>query len=258
MIVLALAAALLAAAPAFAASDCILDNCAEKRPPRAAQPRPAPDEAQSPVEAEAAEEGPRGRFRPRGTTPSGDFDYYLLALSWSPSYCAQVGEGRSRHQCAPGANPGFVVHGLWPQYRGGPAPRCDGDGGLPYSVVVSLRDLFPEDGLARHEWRAHGACSGKSPSGYFADVRAARAAVTIPPDLKAPGADRELSPLDVQRAFVAANPRLRPGMMTVTCRGGVLQEARICLSKDLRDFVACPEVARRGCFSQSITVPAGR
>jgi ribonuclease T2 len=216
----------------LAAGDCILDHCADRRPAASA---------------------------PRGGAAPGAFDYYLLALSWSPSFCANGGARKSRVQCASGANPGFVVHGLWPQFAGGGfAPGCDGGGFLPYNVVVSLRDLYPDDGLARHEWRAHGACSGKSPTAYFADVRAARAAVTVPPEFLAPREDRRISPLDIQRAFIEANPRLRPGMMAATCRDGALAEARICLSKDLRDFVACPEVVRRGCRAQSIVVPAGR
>ena len=232
MKVLAVAAAILAATPVWAASDCILDNCADRRPA-----------ASAPRESPAA---------------TGTFDYYVLALSWSPSFCANGGARKSRFQCAPGAHPGFVVHGLWPQFSRGYTPPCNRDDFLPYAVVTSLRDLYPDDGLARHEWRAHGACSGKSPSGYFADVRAARDAVAIPPQFVAPRENLTLSPLDVQRAFIAANPRLRPGMMAVTCLRGTLQEARICLSKDLRDFVACPEVARRGCFSQTIVAPAGR
>jgi ribonuclease T2 len=227
----AVAAAIFAATPVWAASDCILDNCADRRPAASA---------------------------PRENSSSGKFDYYVLALSWSPSFCANGGAQKSRFQCAPGANPGFVVHGLWPQLAHGYAPPCHSGGFLPYAVVTSLRDLYPDDGLARHEWRAHGACSGKSPSAYFADVRAARAAVAIPPEFLAPREDLTLSPLDVQRAFLKTNPRLRPGMMAVTCGGGELREARICLSKDLRDFVACPEVARRGCFSQTIVAPAGQ
>lgn len=235
----AIAAALLTATPALAANDCILDNCADQRPSsRADSPR-------------------EDAYRPRGTTPSGDFDYYLLSLSWSPSFCANGGAERSRRQCAPGANPEFVVHGLWQQYARGYPRYCDG-ADLPYSVLASLSDLYPDQGLARHEWRAHGACTGKSPQNYFADVRVARDAVAIPEQFRALREDMTLSPLDVQRAFIAANPRLRPGMMTVTCQRGALQEARICLSKDLRDFVACPEVVRRGCRSQSITVPSGQ
>jgi ribonuclease T2 len=229
-------AAVFVAAPSFAADDCLLDHCADRAAPRQTdQPPAAPT-----------------------SSGGGAFDYYLLSLSWSPSFCANGGAQRSRFQCAPGAHPGFVVHGLWPRLSRGSSPSCNGSAFLPYSVVTGLRDLYPDDGLARHEWRAHGACSGKSPTGYFADVRAARDAVAIPPELKAPSQDQTLSPLDVQRAFFAANPRLRPGMMAVTCQRGALQEARICLSRDLRDFVPCPEAAGRGCRSQSMSVPAGQ
>jgi ribonuclease T2 len=241
------AAALLALAVtpavAFDSGDCVLDRCAD---------RPG---------AEPAPSSERGvPFRPRrgASAASGDFDFYVLALSWSPSFCADGAAERSRGQCAPGANPGFVVHGLWPQYVYGYPSQCDGNGFLPFSVVAGLNGLYPDEGLARHEWRQHGVCSGKDPAGYFADVRAARDSVTIPDLFKSPGQDRAFSPLDVQRAFVGANPRLRPGMMAVTCRRGVLQEARLCFSHDLRDFVACPQVARASCRSQSLVVPAGR
>jgi ribonuclease T2 len=232
-----------ASTQALAASDCILDNCADQTPSRAAPDAPA----------SRRWPGPR-----RGGAPSGDFDFYVLALSWSPAFCATGGSERSPAQCAPGANPGFVTHGLWPQYQSGYPSRCGGDGFLPYSVLSSLGDLYPDQGLARHEWRQHGLCSGKSPSGYFADVRAARDAIAIPQAFKGPREDRQVSPLDVQRAFIDANPRLRPGMMAVVCRRGTFQEARFCLSRDLRAFVACPEVVRQGCRSQSIVMPAAQ
>src|SRR5664279_6001869 len=50
----------------------------------------------------------------------GEFDFYVLSLSWSPSFCEQASErgngGRSGAQC--GGRPfSFVVHGLWPQYE---------------------------------------------------------------------------------------------------------------------------------------------
>jgi ribonuclease T2 len=232
---LAMSAACLGApaGPAHAASDCVLDRCA--------------DERQAPGAKTAGVSASSGRF-----------DFYVLALSWSPGYCATGGDTRSRGQCAPGANPGFVVHGLWPQYAFGYPSNCPGDGFLPFSVLSNLGGLYPDQGLARHEWRQHGQCSGKPPSAYFSDVRAARDAVVIPPAFKAPREDQTLSPLDVQRAFIAANPRLRPGMMAVTCKRGMLQEARLCFSRDLRDFVACPQVARASCRSQSLVVPAGR
>src|SRR5260370_8123968 len=52
----------------------------------------------------------------------GQFDYYVLSLSWSPSFCAAAAErGRGRAgnaQC--GARPySFAVPALWPQYHNG-------------------------------------------------------------------------------------------------------------------------------------------
>src|SRR6266404_463106 len=56
----------------------------------------------------------------------GEFDFYVLSLSWSPSFCEQASErggGRSQIQC--GGRPySFVVHGLWPQYERGFADYC--------------------------------------------------------------------------------------------------------------------------------------
>src|SRR5262245_26202773 len=54
----------------------------------------------------------------------GDFDYYALSLSWSPTYCtSQVGQNDSQ-QCGPGRTYAFVVHGLWPQYERGWPENC--------------------------------------------------------------------------------------------------------------------------------------
>jgi ribonuclease T2 len=195
---------------------------------------------------------------PRGGDAPGGFDFYVLALSWSPGFCASDGASHARAQCAPGANPGFVLHGLWPQYDHGYPSRCPGNPFLPFSVLSGLNGLYPDEGLARHEWRQHGVCSGKPPSGYFADARAARDRVSVPEEFKAPREDRYVAPREVQRAFLDANPRLRPGMMAVTCKRGVLQEVRLCLSRDLRDFVACPQVARQSCRSPDMLAPAAR
>lgn len=252
---LGLAAMPALAAPLVAADDCILDNCADRR--GLAPTAPAPSD-RTPPAADQVSPSPSRWPGPRGAAPGADFNFYVLSLSWSPSFCATGGAKRSPAQCAAGVNPGFVVHGLWPQYQDGYPSRCSGNPNLPYSVLSSLGDLYPDPGLARHEWRQHGLCSGKAPSGYFADVRTARDAIAMPPALKAPASDSRVAPLAIQRAFIEANPRLRAGMMAVTCRRGMLQEVRFCLSRDLRDFVACPQVVRQGCFSQSVVVPAAQ
>ncbi len=184
------------------------------------------------------------------------FDFYVLSLSWSAAFCASGGAERGREQCQPGMGLGFVVHGLWPQYEKGYPSDCDPQGrAIPRAALDAAKGLFPTEGLARHEWRRHGSCSGKSPQEYFADVRHARESVSIPSEFDRLTQEREVAPLDVQRAFQRANPQLRPGMMAVQCSRGFLQEVRICMSRDLREFRPCPEVVRNACKAQSIKIP---
>ena len=114
--------------------------------------------------------------------------------------------------------------------------------------------VFPDEGLARYEWRKHGTCTGLSPEAFFASVKRARDSIAIPDALKAPHDSLDMAPLDIARAFISANPGLRPEAMAVGCTENELQDVRLCLSKDLRQFVACPEVSRRTCRSASITV----
>lgn len=194
----------------------------------------------------------------RSGTP-GEFDFYVLALSWSPTYCALTGERRGDAQCDPRRGLGFVVHGLWPQYTRGYPTEC---GAFPRSpsrlALEEAEGVFPSEGLARHEWRKHGTCSGRDPAGYFRDTRRAREAVTLPPGLAKPEGDLRLAPIEIARQFVTSNPGLRPDMMAVTCKAGRLEEVRICFSKDLRGFTPCPEVARQNCRAGEVVVEAAR
>jgi ribonuclease T2 len=192
--------------------------------------------------------------------PAGDFDFYVLALSWSPGFCeAGGGDDKGLDQCRSGAGQGFVVHGLWPQYDRGFPSECSPANRSPSRIALEgAKGLFPDEGLARYEWRKHGTCSGKSPTDFFTDVRSARDKVVIPAGLVSPAQPQTFAPLDLERAFAAANPGLRPDMMAVDCRKSVLEEVRICLTKDLRAFQSCPEVNRRGCRSREISVPPVR
>jgi ribonuclease T2 len=224
--------------------DCILDRCADKAQPRD-DDSPTRDRPDAP--------------RPRGASVPGDFDFYVLSLSWSPGFCETGGASKARSQCESGANLGFVVHGLWPQYNHGFPSDCGPAGRTPSRAALQSTDgVYPDEGLARYEWRKHGTCSGKSPTDYFADVRRAREAVVVPTQFAAAHDEQNWTPVDIQRAFIASNPRLRPGMMAVECVRGVLEEVRICFSKDLRDFVACPEVSRQFCHTDKISVPPMR
>ena len=199
------------------------------------------------------------RWQARKSDSPGSFDFYVLALSWSPGWCATGGARKGGSQCDLGSRNGFVLHGLWPQYARGFPSNCSTEGrSLPPAAMQVARAIYPEEGLARYEWRKHGTCSGLDPVSYFQAAAGAVAKVVIPPQLRAPRSDESASPAEIERAFSAANPGLRPEMMAVACRRGMLEEMRICLSRDLRSFVSCGEVDRKACRSRSLTVPAVR
>jgi len=192
---------------------------------------------------------------------AGQFDFYVLALSWSPSYCASLEErGRSRlpqPQC--GGRPfAFVVHGLWQQYERGfpsycekPAPR------IPRALVDSMLDLMPSPGLVYHEWDRHGTCSGLAAPAYFEALRKARAAVKVPPNYLSLERPITVSPGEVAAAFLKANPKLKPAALAVVCDKTRLTEVRICLGKDFA-FHDCANVVRSACRSDKLAMPALR
>jgi len=187
----------------------------------------------------------------------GRFDFYVLALSWSPGFCETTGEARGSSQCQAGRRLGFVVHGLWPQYERGYPSDCDSRG-LPASLSDEAASIWPELALARYEWRKHGTCSGLSPADYLRAVRAAREKVVVPEPFALLGEEAETRPLTIERAFAAVNPGLRSDMMAVSCRRGALEEVRICLTKDLSGFRSCPEVDQRSCRFGPIRVAPPR
>ena len=213
-----------------------------------------------PAEAQRPTPRPASRAETPTNAPSGDFDYYVLALSWSPSYCEAEATERDRMQC--GGRPfHFIVHGLWPQNdRGYPEDCATAAPRVPDALVNEMLDIMPSRGLVGHQWRAHGACSGLSQEDYFAAVRAAYEGVDIPDRFEALSAPLVTSPSDVARAFLDANRgRLTPDAVVVTCGGGNrLDEVRLCMTKDLR-FRPCGEQTLRGqCRRDQVRMPPVR
>ena len=195
----------------------------------------------------------------RGGGTPGQFDFYVLALSWSPAFCQSEAGQRNRTQCGRDQRSEFVVHGLWPQYeRGFPSDCSTVNRSIPRMAMDKAAAIFPDERLARYEWNKHGTCSGLSPSEYFDNVADARAKVVVPAQFHQPASDVETSPMEVERSFTAANRGLRADMMAVQCTRGLMTEVRICMSKDLRSFVPCPEVNRSSCRAREITAPSAR
>lgn len=231
------------------------DQPAEK--PAATFPTPTatlPPPGAQPASQDPAE--PSATARGGGKVPQGSgFDFYVLALSWSPSYCEAEGENANRQQCQSGRPYAFVVHGLWPQYeRGFPSNCPTDDPGVEGQMLTGLYDIMPSAGLIRHQWMKHGSCSGLSKQDYFQVLRRAREAVTIPQEFRRLDSYRTLAPRDAEKAFMSANPGLDADDLAVTCDRRFLREVRICMSKDL-EFRACPEVDRRSCRAGKVVMP---
>ena len=183
------------------------------------------------------------------------FDYYVLALSWSPEFCAK--QTRSSHIAQCERNDGFVVHGLWPQFEKGFPTYCAPKGREPTRMALdTVRGVFPDEGLARYQWRKHGSCTGLAPGEYFVDVRAARAAIKIPAAYARPGLTKTVRLQELKRAFVDATRGLRADMINVQCHRGTLQEIRICFDKTLKTYRSCGADMRDSCGYGDITVPS--
>jgi ribonuclease T2 len=201
--------------------------------------------------AAAVAGGPPARAEPA----AGDFDYYVLALSWSPTWCeAEVAAGDAPEQCDPRRDLGFTLHGLWPQYDGGGWPEyCDTTERDPKrDQSANMADIMGSGGLAWYQWKKHGRCSGLPAGVYFALSRLAYAFVKRPGGI----GGATMTPEAVERAFIKANPDLHADDLVVSCAENKLREVRICLTKDLEPRGCAPDVLADACrSSRAISVP---
>jgi len=185
---------------------------------------------------------------------TGSYDYYVMALSWSPTYCQAHPD--EEEQCGHKGY-GFVLHGLWPQYEGGNGPqRCASDAEPDRRTVAQALAFMPSRRLVNHEWRTHGTCSGLDPAAYFQLADRAFASLQVPTELKAPRRDVQTTADDLRAALKRANPALRDDMLSLHCSQGELVEVRLCLDKDLA-LRRCGKRMRTGCpVSAPFTIPA--
>lgn len=190
----------------------------------------------------------------RAQTPAGTFDYYLLALSWSPTFCLTQSQDP---QCS-GKGYGFVLHGLWPQYtRGGWPQFCPPATTLSRAEQAKGLTVFVTPKLLKHEWSKHGTCSGLSPSDYLDTADKARASVVIPEQLQAFHTEHYFPAQQIRQMFRQSNPGLKDSSIVVSCRGPQLSEVRVCLDKNLA-FTACGKGVKNTCRDGDIRVPSVR
>lgn len=173
----------------------------------------------------------------------GRFDYYVLALSWSPNWCQLEGRARNSPQCD--QDFGWVLHGLWPQYEQGWPSDCRTSTRNPSrSDTAAQADLFGSSGSAWHQWNKHGRCSGLSSRDYYRLAGQAYDGITRPRVFRQLNDPVRLPASVVEEAFLRDNPDLSADGVTVTCRDGAIQEVRICLTRDLSPRPCGADVAR--------------
>jgi len=122
-----------------------------------------------PAHTPPAAEKSRADQQDKATTASAAFDFYLMAMTAHPAFCA---DNAGRRECAGGNPRPLVIHGLWPERmeprtypHDCPVPALD----LDPALSLELADMMPgmADGLHQHEWRTHGGCSGLDDDDYY-------------------------------------------------------------------------------------------
>lgn len=184
----------------------------------------------------------------RAQDVAGAFDYYVMSLSWSPNWCALEGDDRDSPQCDAGQHTGWILHGLWPQYDDDAWPEyCRTAFSAPTrSQTSAMADIMGTSGLAWYQWNKHGVCSGLPAAAFYDLARKAYALIARPAVFERLDHTVYLPASVVEEAFLQDNPDLRADQITVTCDLGYIQEARICLTREL-EFRRCGAGLIRDC-----------
>lgn len=192
----------------------------------------------------------------------GDFDFFVLALSWSPTFCDGPDAEGETLQCASGRRFAFVVHGLWPQYaRGWPEFCRTTENWVPEDVIDSMLGIMPSRRLIIHQWRKHGSCTGLALRDYFRGTKLLFEKIRIPARYLSPQAPIITTPQQLVSDFVKSNRGLSADMLSVQCGNARdrarLSELRICLDRR-GNFMSCGANEQRQCQARTLVMPPVR
>ena len=189
---------------------------------------------------------------------AGDFDYFVMSLGWSSNWCALEGDRKGDPQCDAGRNLTWTLHGLWPQYEDGYPSYCRTSQNDPSRAESeAMADIMGGSGLAWYQWKKHGRCAGLPAKSYYATMRKAFASVTIPPLFANVSKDLQVPAEVIEKAWLESNPNLNRDQITVTCKAGMIQEVRICLTPALEPR-RCGADVIRDCTLQDADLQAIR
>ena len=199
---------------------------------------------------------PAGPSNPQMQNTTGNFDFYLLSLSWSPGFCATAAGQNDPGQCAPGRKFSFVLHGLWPQYEQHGWPQDCSTEQIDPSAVSKMIGIMPSERLIQHEWSKHGTCSGLSSTEYFEEAYEAYSEIKIPTEYKELAQQISVSPDEIRSKFAAANPAFSEQAFVVHCSGNgrYLNEVHACLTKDIKGRACNREELAQQCKSDAVVM----
>lgn len=202
----------------------------------------------------------------------GNFENYLLALSWSPTYCLTHSYAKDAAQCNSRKKYNMVVHGLWPQSidKHNPAFSCKhSETEASAQTITAMFDIMPSAGLIQHQWRKHGTCSGYSSKEYFAKIDDLYDKFNIRSYFKSPifmssitniGTKNniqnvKITPDDIIKNIQTNTENISADNIIITCSGRMLSEVRLCLNKDFT-FRKCSGFEKsRSCKLKNIYLP---
>ncbi|MGE4431624.1 MAG: ribonuclease T [Sphingobium sp.] len=180
---------------------------------------------------------------------------YTLALSWSPNYCAGRNRGGGTQCDGSAGRFGFILHGLWPEGKGGRGwPQyCAPATILPKAVLAAQFCTMPSVQLMQHEWAKHGTCMARRPEEYFSRGRSLYQQVRFP-DMAELARQKNLTAGTLARAFSAHNRGM--GMETIrvrTDKAGYLSEMWVCLDTAFQP-TRCPAGKSGAALSSPIRI----
>ncbi len=185
----------------------------------------------------------------------GQFDFYVLNLSWAPEFCYTLrtlspGERAEKgsDECATPHT--FVLHGLWPQNVDGTYPASCAERPGPAHPERNL-DMTPSLPLLKHEWAKHGTCTTLSPEAYFATARQDYSAIEFPAMFKRLDHQVMLRPDEILGMFYRVNPSFPEGSFVLSCGRNYLTAIEACFNREGKP-IACQNL--RGCRANVVKV----
>ena len=127
---------------------------------------------------------------------SGDFDYYVFAQSWYPTFCIS-GQKNECKNLTEYMKKNLSPHGLWPnkssakKFSNHPSycinsngcetdKNCDIDWKMIQNSTLNKTQTMMPINLMRHEWRKHGTCSTCNQDHYFQNILSLQAKYKTP------------------------------------------------------------------------------